>query len=481
MSLLQARLLSGVLALIVVCSLIGFGFPADQAYGEVRKTDVVVGTTVEDRGAVARLYPSVDAEYALLVDGRGIPYFERNVTSEVQIASITKVMTAILALEHGDLDAELTVSAEAASVGESSAELKEGDRLTLQEALKALMIPSGNDAAIAISQYIGSTLDPKTLLANTLAIKHFSDLGVDLNALAYSQNPMDVFVCAMNVKGYEIGLAHTAFANPHGLDYDQYAGTMYSTAGDVAVMCRYAMTNQDFRDIVATTEATITVTRADNSEQTLTLESTDELIGNYDGACGIKTGNTLLAGPSFAGACQRNGDYLYAIVLNSTSEEQRFVDAENLYNWYYDNHVSYTLAQSDQTVQMTKNGQTTEVPVVAEVSHSAWPDKTIKATFADPSQTVDVFSVEGNVSQKFDLHEITGNVHTGDILGTATFYQNNQEIAKADVIAAEDVDAPGFFEGLGIWWDRLLGGSGGNQAAESVIINQTPLIYDKTS
>ena len=116
---------------------------------------------------------------------------------------------------------------------------------------------------------------------------------------------------------------------------------------------------------------------------------------------GLKTGVTLLAGPSFAGAANKDGRELYAIVINSSSEAQRFKDAESLCEWVYQHEISYQLANSPETATM--NG--TEVPVVAEVAHSGWIDKTVKATLRDPAAAVTIFDLNGNVSQSI-VHNV---------------------------------------------------------------------------
>lgn len=433
----------------------GLVAPGD-AWADVRKGDLVMGRSVEERGLPAALCPNVAADYAVLLSSDGTAYFERDADTQAHIASITKVMTAIVALDSGaPLDTPVTVSARAAQVGESSAGLLAGDTMTLESALKGLMIPSGNDAAIAIAETLGPQLG--------------------------SGDAEAAFVAAMNAKAAELGMTDSLFANPHGLDNGSHAADMHCSARDVAVMCCYAMENETFRSIVATEEAVIPVTRADGAAATVTLKSTDKLIGVYEGACGIKTGYTEAAGQSFAGACERNGEYLYAIVLHSTTEDQRFEDAEALYNWVYDNRVSYPLVHSDQTVSLTRDGQAVDVPVVAEVALGAWIDKTVPATFADPDAAVEVFAPDGNVSQSFELFDVNGAVKAGDTLGRATFYQANEVIAVMDVVAAADAEAPGIFERVGIWWDRLWRGlAGESTVAESVIINDTPLIYDKT-
>lgn len=453
----RARMRQLACALLLGAALAFGGLLAPgAAWADVRKTDLVMGRTVEQRGLPAALCPNVAADYAVLLSSDGTVYFERDADTQARIASITKVMTAIVALDSGaPLDTPVTVSAKAAQVGESSAGLLAGDTMTLESALKGLMIPSGNDAAIAIAETLGPLLG--------------------------SGDAEAAFVAAMNAKAAELGMEGSLFANPHGLDNGSHAADMHCSARDVAIMCRYAMENETFRAIVAVDEASIPVTRVDGTAATVVLKSTDKLIGVYEGACGIKTGYTEAAGQSFAGACERGGEYLYAIVLHSTSEDQRFEDAEALYNWVYDNRVSYPLAHSDRTVTMTRDGESREVPVVAEVALGAWPDKTVPATFADPDAAVEVFAPDGNVSQSFELFDVNGAVKAGDTLGRATFYQANEVVAMQDVVAAADAEAPGVFEGVGIWWDRLWRGlAGESTVAESVIINGTPLIFDKT-
>lgn len=410
---------------------------------------------MESRGLAVSQCPSVDATYVYVVDGDGTVYFERGADTQTHIASVTKIMTAIIALENSQLTDQVTVSAEAASIGESSASLKEGDVLSMEDAIKALLTSSGNDAAIAIADTVGAKL------------------GGTGGAQA-------AFVAAMNAKAANLGCVNTLFANPHGLDFDKYAGDMHSTARDVATMSAYAMKNQTFRDIVSKDKATISVTRA-GAQTPLELESTDELIGVYEGACGIKTGFTSLAGECFAGACNRDGRDLYAIVLNSSSEQQRFTDAKTLFDWVYANSVSYPYAHVDETTTMTWASSTKDVPVVAEVAHTDWVDKTVKATFSDPDGALDVFALKGNVSCTMTFDKVSGNVREGDKVGSAVFKQHNETLATVDLIACEDVAAPNPLEAFGILVSRLMSNfTGGATVAASVDLNDTPLINDKT-
>lgn len=446
--------LACLLALALAAPLLG----APQAFADVRPADEILGETVEARGLPAVACPNVTAQFAILVGEDGTVLFARDADASSHIASITKVMTAIVALDSGlPLDTLVTVTPEAATVGESSANLLAGDTLTLEAALTGLMVPSGNDAAIAIADTVGATLAQDGQSAN------------------------DAFVAAMNAKAAELGMKDSLFSNPHGLDIDEFDNEMYSTARDVAVMCAYAMKNETFRSIVAQPSAQISVTRADGQVAVLDLTSSDTLLGVYEGACGIKTGYTEAAGNSFAGACNRGGGDLISVVLGSPSDAARFEDTKTLFNWVYDNRVSYRLAHSDREVTMDADGASRTVPLIAEVPFTAWTDKRVNATFADPDAAVEVFAPAGNVSQEIVFDDLTGSVRAGDKVGTANFYQGGVLIATQDLVACEDAAAPDFFQGIGIWWDRLWHGFAGEElVAEPVVVNETPLIYDKS-
>ena len=434
--------------------------PATYANADVRRADVVYGATVDSRGLSVAQCPSIDAEHAFVMSSDGTVYFERGATDEAQIASITKIMTAIVALDavnsgQATLETQVTVSESAAAVGESSASLQAGDTMTLETALYALLVPSGNDAAVAIAETIGAALQ---------------------KAGVSGASAQDAFVTQMNTTAAKVGCTNTVYENPHGLDFDEYAGNLHSTARDQAFVVSYAMKNQTFRKIVSGGSCSVSVTRS-GAATSIDLETTDEFLELNENAIGVKTGFTDLAGASFAAAVNKDGQELYAIVLNSTSESQRFTDADTLVNWVFEHQTTYTLANSSTKSQY--NGET--VPVVAQVSHADWLDKTIDATLENPTATVNVFDLNGNISEEVSYLDITGNVYAGQVLGTITFKQRNEVVATQNIVACKNVSAPGFLEGASIWWQRLFKGFSGEQTkATSVLLNETPLINDKT-
>ena len=432
-----------------------------SAFAEVRKADIIGDSTVDALGLTVAQCPNIDAQYACLMDGEGTIYFQRDATTSSTIASVTKIMTAIVACENADTSASIIVSAEAAEIGESSAGLQEGDAMDFDTALKALLVPSGNDAAIALAQTVGQQM-----------INKDASLGTD---------PIQVFVDAMNKKAAELGCQNTVYENPHGLDYDEYAGNLHSDAIDQALIGRYAMSITKIKNIVGGGSTTITVTR-DNAPVEIELETTDLLLDWYEYATGIKTGMTESAGYCFSGAANNGVFDLYAVVLNSSSSEQRFYDAEALLEWGYEHIVDYKLANSPLQASMTVNGQTSQVPVIAKAAHADWTDVTVDVTLAEPNKQVRLFDLNGNVSQEIELDEIRGNVKAGDKVGTIRFYQHNSVIETMDLVACRDVSAPNPIEWLGITWTRLTAGfTGAQTVAETEIYNTMALLNNKQS
>ncbi len=258
---------SAQLAAGLVCAIaLAAGVPT-VAGAQVLTTDNVCGKTADARGITAENLPDIDATNALVMGKDGTVYYARSADEQVKIASITKVMTAILTVENCKMDEKVTVSNAAATVGNSTAGLLEGDELTVEQALRGLMIPSGNDAAIVLAEYVGKKIDPKTKDAEA------------------------TFVKAMNERAKKLGCTGTLFENPHGLDFDEWAGDMHSTAHDVALMMQEAMKNDTIREVVASEDSWIEVTGADGTDHSHSMDTHNYLLGQ-DGNIGGKTGTT---------------------------------------------------------------------------------------------------------------------------------------------------------------------------------------------
>ena len=398
------------------------GIPS-VAGAQVLTTDNICGKAADARGIAAEDLPDIDASNAFVMGKNGTVYYARSADEQVKIASITKVMTAILAVENCKMDEKITVSNAAATVGNSTAGLLEGDELTVEQALRGLMIPSGNDAAIALAEHVGKKLDPKTKDADA------------------------TFVKAMNERAKKLGCTGTLFENPHGLDFDEWAGDMHSTAHDVALMMQEAMKDDTIREVMASKDPWIEVTGADGSDHSHSMETHNVLL-DQDGNIGGKTGTTDDAGYCFASAYNRDGDEIYTVVLNSSTTDQRFADTATLASWYYDHKVTVEIAN---TQKKTANGN----PLMARVSQTDWTDKTIDATLADPTAQATVFSLAGEVTEKVSYDDLSGTVHVGDKVGSVTLKQDGTKIAVMDLVADEEGTGPNPIEWLLVKLDRL--------------------------
>lgn len=217
----------------------------------------------------------VSAESAILTDSStGRVFFEKNADTPRLIASTTKIMTALVALDNSGLSEEVEIPKACELVGGSSMYLREGERLTVEELLYGLLLLSGNDAALALALHCGGEED---------------------------------FVRLMNEKAAELGLRNTSFANPHGLD----AANNYSTARDMAALAAYAMSRPDFRAICSSKSA-VAAGRS--------MSNHNKLLWQLEGACGVKTGFTKAAGRCLVSCVEREGRRLIAVTLNAPDD-----------------------------------------------------------------------------------------------------------------------------------------------------------------
>jgi len=250
---------------------------------------------------------STNAQAAALIDvesGR-LLYSSRG-SERMRIASLTKIMTAIVAIEHGTLSDTVKVSKRAAGKEGSSIYLRVGEEMSLSHLLYGLMLRSGNDAATAIAEHVGG-----------------SEEG---------------FVHLMNEKAAWMGLTDTHFMNPHGLDHDKH----YSSANDLAKMTAYALRNATFRDIVKTRVKTVP---NPNEAWDYKWTNKNKMLSLYDGADGVKTGYTKLAKRCLVSSATRDGQQLAAVTINDGDD---WVDHRHLLDWGFAHYPLIQLAGEGQ-------------------------------------------------------------------------------------------------------------------------------------
>lgn len=218
----------------------------------------------------------LSAQSAILVCAdTGDVLYEKNPNDKMLIASITKIMTAIIVIENCDMDEQVKIKPEWSAVEGSSMYLKPDEYYTVSELLTGLLLVSGNDAATALACNM---------------------CGDELS-----------FAVKMNEKANELGMSNSSFRNPHGLDDPEH----YSTARDMAILASYCMENDIFRDIVSRSYATV---------KDQTYVNHNRLLREYDGCMGVKTGYTIAAGRTLVSCADRNGMRLVCVTLNAPDD-----------------------------------------------------------------------------------------------------------------------------------------------------------------
>lgn len=366
--------------------------------------DRIAGQPLSDHSTTS--FPATEMRSGILVTSDGRELWSRNPDDRRAMASTTKIMTALVALEHAEAEEIVTLTSRHISIGGSNANLRSGERLTVGDAIEAILLVSGNEVALALAEHISG-----------------SQAG---------------FVFKMNLKARQLGMSDTRFENVHGLD----AANHYSSARDLSLLARHAMSVDEFRRI-----AVMEYFDPDGSGGRDPARNTNLLIGDFEGATGVKTGWTSRAGHSLIASSKRGDVELFAVVLGSPDENSRFVDAANLLEWGHENYFVKRFVDKG-----TAFGQ---LPVVQYL------DRTVSAV-AESEFESPVFSGDGEVAFDVTLYpEVSAPVASGMRLGMLTVTQGERLLGRIPLVAAEDVPAPGFFESVWIavqrFVDSLLG------------------------
>ena len=227
-------------------------------------------------------------------------FFGKDIDNRRLIASITKIMTSVLAIENGNLDDVVTVGEEVLTMYGSNIYIELGEKMTLRNILYGLMLRSGNDSAIVIATYIGGSEEK--------------------------------FVQMMNIKAKEIGMHNTTYSNSHGLDE---VTQNYSTARDMAILSSYAMGLDDYREIVGTKEWIV-----QGEVKSYSWKNRNKLLFSYEYATGGKTGYTPKAGRTLVTTASKLGLNLTAVTLNDGNE---YISHREMYEYVYNNYENYLI------------------------------------------------------------------------------------------------------------------------------------------
>lgn len=232
----------------------------------------------------------------------GTVIWGKDENKKTAMASTTKIMTAIVAIENSNLKDIVTVSQKAAGTGGSRLKIKANDKISMNDLLYGLMLVSGNDAAVAIAEHVGGS------------VEGFAEL--------------------MNNKANELGLQNTHFVTPHGLDNPKH----YTTAVELAKIADYALKNQTFAQMVGTKSTTININGYSKK-----IANTNELLGILNGVTGVKTGFTNNAGRCLVTSVNRNGFEIITVVLQADTKKIRTADSIKLIEYVYKNYEQVNL------------------------------------------------------------------------------------------------------------------------------------------
>ncbi len=325
----------------------------------------------------ARAELAVSAKAAILMHAdSGRVLYEKNAGEHMLIASTTKIMTAIVVLEHCELDDLVEVDSRSAGIEGSSMYLKAGESYTVEDLLYGLLLVSGNDAASALALHVADSME------------EFAEL--------------------MNAKAAELGMTESSFKNAHGLDEEGH----YSTARDMAKLAAYCMGNEDFARIAGTVSHTV-------GEQTLVNHN--RLLREYDGCLGLKTGYTMAAGRTLVTCAERDGARYVCVTLNDPDD---WDDHKALYDWAFAN---YSFAE------VIPAGLSYEVPLISGAEMTA-PAETEGAAYA-LIQNGESYDMELELPA-FAFAPIS----EGDRAGRAVACSDGQEIASVRIVYSEDVE-----------------------------------------
>jgi D-alanyl-D-alanine carboxypeptidase (penicillin-binding protein 5/6) len=368
---------------------------------KVRNLAIVVMLLCLLPGAALAAPPEITADAAVLMDVEsGQIYYARKHMRRADPASLTKIMTAVVALENGKPGDVVTVKGRAAAVSMGSiVDLRKGEKVTLDELLKAALICSANDSTVAIAEHVGGDHDR--------------------------------FVKMMNTKAAALGMLGTRFRNTNGYHDPNH----YTTAYDLALLTKYALGLPRFNELVQTRETTMYWIEPTGREEKL-RNSNRLLFDGYEGIDGVKTGTTPTAGNCLVASATQEGRRLIAVALHS---DNRYADCIRLLDYGFKVVKPVTVAGTGEKMAAVAvtGGVSPEVEAVAE--------RELQVRI-DPEEMP-------NLEKRVEVSEtLPAPLKRGQKLGEAVCSLNGQELGRVSLVAGKDVPRAGWHRQL---WDKV--------------------------
>lgn len=341
--------------------------------------------------------PIINSRIGIIYDRKsGKVIWGKNENKRSAMASTTKIMTCIVVIENANLNDEIKISAKAAGTGGSRLGLKKDDKITIKDLLYGLMLRSGNDAAVALAEYVGKDKEG--------------------------------FANLMNKKAKELGLKDTHFVTPHGLDDPEH----YTTAYELAKIADYALKNEMFAKIVGTKEHTINI-----NGYAKQLCNTNELLGYLQGVSGVKTGFTNNAGRCLVTSVNRNDFEIITVVLGADTKKIRTEDSIKLIEYAYENYKYLNIEDivnekfgnwkkiNKKRIQVEKGKNKTVVLKLRKIKNKVIPVK---------KSDIDNINIEINC-----LYYLKAPIEKGDVIGNLKITLNEEVVEVVDIVNNEEI------------------------------------------
>lgn len=336
----------------------------------------------------------IHAKGAILTTEDGQVLYEQNADESYPPASVTKIMTMLLAMEAIDsgkvsLEDMITASAHAAEMGGSQIYLKEGEQMSLDDMLKSIAVASANDAAVAVAEHLGGS--------------------------------ETAFVSMMNDRAAALGCTGTTFVNPNGLDTD--GEETKTTARDLARISQELLRHEKILNYTSIWMDTVR-----NGE--FGLANTNKMLKLYDGMIGLKTGYTSTAGYCISAVAERDGMRLIAVVLGEPDKESRNGDITAMLNYGFANYAVAEILEDGQKLDdvAVELGVQDSVPVKLK---------------DDTAILLEKSAAEGLTREIQRKEQVSAPVQAGDTLGEVILLQNGKELERREIVAADTVERKG--------------------------------------
>jgi len=395
-----------IITILTIIFLITFSFSnnisfADDEENENENINIKENENIDEQASNQKDFPIINSRrYVVLDRNSKSDILGKDENKETPMASTTKIMTTIIALENcKDLNEEVIVDKKAVQIGGSKLKIKEGDKITVNDLLYGMMLRSGNDASIALAIYLSGSVEN--------------------------------FVNQMNEKAKSLKLTHTHFTSPYGLDNPMH----YTTPHELAILTDYALKNETFRKIVGTKSTTIKI-----NGNPVEIKNTNELLcNNIEGVYGVKTGFTNGAGRCLVTAIKRNNMDLIVVILEADTRKDRAKDTINLVNYVTKNYrVENVYDIIQQKFENWKNINLKRIQIEKASNN-------LKVELSKINSKNIITNKEINIDINMPLY-FEAPIKRGDKLGTLIVKNGDNITECIDIIASNDVKRNGIVE-----------------------------------